>query len=260
MALLLVSAMSASAAKETVKLGLFTDGDRVTEEESDQIRAKVLEVLNSLGRFTVLDWNNDGATANVQIDGAVNSVSYTYTEHKNDDGSKYKTYECQFNLTLTAVNLATGETISSTSINGTINTGFGGFGGIANVFKGETAYNQQTALKNTLGVASKKIKEWIEETFKAQGKVLELDEVKKDEAKTLFVSLGSDDGMVKGQKFTVKLKTTVAGRERLKEIGEAQIEAVEGGDISFCKVKKGGKEIYKAFTETPESLVVETKK
>jgi len=260
LALVLATAVSVFAAKETVKVKLFSNGTNVTDEECEQIRAKVLDVMNDMGRFTILDWNNDGATANVEIDGSVNSISYTYSEGKNDDGTTYKTYECQFNLTLNAVNLTSGETISTTSINGTINTGFGGFGGIVNAFKGETAYNKPTALKNTLGATQGKIKEWFEESFRANGQIIELDEVKKDEAKSFFISLGSDDGMVKGQKFSVKLKTIVAGRTRYKEIGEAKLEAVEGGDISLCKVKKGGKEIFKAFTETPDNLMVETKK
>lgn len=255
---LAVTAMTAFAAKETITIAPFTGGENVTADELASLRSAVVEAFSSLGRFSIMDSNTDGSTANYEIKGNVVSVAYVYTEHKNDDGSIYKTYEATVNMSLSAINLSNGETISTQSFDSNKN-----FGEI--FLKGwgeETAYTQATALKNASKFMAKyRFPKWIEETFKAQGKILEMDEVKNDnEVKSFLISLGTDDGIKKGQKFDVQLRSIVAGRTRMKVIGEAQCESVEGADISLCKVKKGGKEIYKAFTETPDDLFIQTKK
>ena len=46
---------------------------------------------------------------------------------------------------------------------------------------------------------------------------------------------------------------TVAGREAKSQIGKLRIEAVEGDDISRCKVTSGGKDI-KAAIDAGEKL------
>ena len=52
--------------------------------------------------------------------------------------------------------------------------------------------------------------------------------------------------------YTVK---TVAGHEAKSQIGKLKIEAVEGDDISRCKVQSGGKDI-KAALDAGEKLKV----
>jgi hypothetical protein len=52
--------------------------------------------------------------------------------------------------------------------------------------------------------------------------------------------------------FTVK---TIAGREAKSQIGKLKIEAVQGYDISRCKVQSGGKDI-KAALDAGEQLKV----
>lgn len=255
--LLLVSAMSAFAAKTTIYIAPFTGGDNVTFDEYDLVRSKVIEAFSNIGRFTIIDAETGADDANVKfrVNGHVNAVTYTQTNHKNSDGKTYTTFDASVTMTLSAVNLATGETISSMNFDSNRPIWDVTFIG------DEIAYTQPIALRNAANyMAKKKFPKWIEETFPASGSILELDEVKGDEVKTAFISLGSQDGLKKGQKFTVKLKTTVANRTRFKEIGEAQCEAVEGEDISLVKIKKGGKEIFKAYSETPGNLIIQTKK
>ena len=48
---------------------------------------------------------------------------------------------------------------------------------------------------------------------------------------------------------------SIAGREAKSQIGKLKIEAVEGDDISRCKVQSGGKEI-KAALDAGQKLVV----
>ena len=48
---------------------------------------------------------------------------------------------------------------------------------------------------------------------------------------------------------------TIRGKEAHTEVGKLKIEAVEGDEISRCKVQSGAKEI-KSLLEAGESLVV----
>jgi hypothetical protein len=48
---------------------------------------------------------------------------------------------------------------------------------------------------------------------------------------------------------------TIGGHEAKSQIGKLKIEAVEGDDISRCKVQSGGKDI-KAALDAGEKLVV----
>ncbi|MCC8113065.1 MAG: hypothetical protein LIP03_03550 [Bacteroidales bacterium] len=76
--------------------------------------------------------------------------------------------------------------------------------------------------------------------------MLELDEVKKDEAKKLYIGVGELLGVKKDVTFDVCVIREVAGRPSRKVIGEIKVTEVAGDDISLCEVKKGGKEIYAA--------------
>ena len=53
----------------------------------------------------------------------------------------------------------------------------------------------------------------------------------------------------------VYIVKTVAGREAKSQIGKLKIEAVEGDDLSRCKVQSGGKEI-KAALDAGQQLQV----
>ena len=53
----------------------------------------------------------------------------------------------------------------------------------------------------------------------------------------------------------VYLVHNVAGHEAKSQIGKLKIEAVEGSDISRCKVQSGGKDI-KAALDAGENLKV----
>ena len=52
------------------------------------------------------------------------------------------------------------------------------------------------------------------------------------------------------------IEKEVAGRKVNKLIGEVKVEAVEAGDLSLCKVTKGGKEINAAINENRTTSVV----
>lgn len=78
---------------------------------------------------------------------------------------------------------------------------------------------------------------------------------KKDKQKEVYIDLGSNEGAFEGLHMGVYIVKTVAGREAKSQIGKLKIEAVEGDDISRCKVQSGGKEI-KAAIDAGQQLQV----
>ena len=77
-------------------------------------------------------------------------------------------------------------------------------------------------------------------TFKAQGKILQIDEGDAKKAKTVYVSLGSDDGVEKKQVLEVYKELDIAGEISKKLIGEVEVVEVLGASRCLAKVKKGG--------------------
>ncbi|MBR4643993.1 MAG: hypothetical protein IKO73_02375, partial [Bacteroidaceae bacterium] len=78
---------------------------------------------------------------------------------------------------------------------------------------------------------------------------------KKDKQKEVYIDLGSSEGAFTGLHMGVFVLKTVAGKEAKAQIGKLKIEAVEGDEISLCKVQSGGKDI-KAAIEAGEKLKV----
>ncbi len=256
-------ASSLYAKKETVYFPSFTTTADVSPEDINQIRARIIEAFSNNGRFIILD----GKTPNVNpdkakylIDGSVTQLSYiekTGIVKKliNKATKVYNAkYQCSFVLNLQIIKKSDGSLIDSQIFNGTTDNGFLGI----KSYHCESPVTEKIALNNSINSIIKKLNEWIDNNFLAEGDIIEIDEVKENKVITAFVSLGIIDGIKKGQKFNVKLRTSVGGYTRYKIIGEARCEAVEGENLSFVKITKGGEEIYKYYRETPDQLFVQT--
>lgn len=85
-------------------------------------------------------------------------------------------------------------------------------------------------------------------TFKAQGKVLQIDEGSAKVAKTVYISLGSEDGIEKKQILEVYKEIDISGEISKKLIGEVEIIEVLGSSRSLAKVKKGGDVIQQVLS------------
>lgn len=104
--------------------------------------------------------------------------------------------------------------------------------------------------------ARKAVRALVDEAFKLNGTILEISATKGDEAKQVYISLGSAHGVGNKARFKVYELRTVAGRNSRKEIGELKVSAVEGEDLTLCDVVKGGKEI-KAAMDAQQKIEVE---
>lgn len=178
--------------------------------------------------------------ANSLIQGSIDNI--TVTENKHSDGSKY--YSAILTYTLKVVNPNDG-TVNKTE---TFNIGSG-------LLESNTGSTPEEAIITVCNTAKKKIDRFIDANYPVVGKILEVGEVKKDEAKTLYIGCGSAIGVVKGDQFEVKKIRQIAGKYSATVIGKIKIEAVEGDEISLAKVTKGGKEI-KAALDADDKLIV----
>ena len=102
---------------------------------------------------------------------------------------------------------------------------------------------------------------FVNEYFKLNGTIVEMKEANKkgDQAKSLYISLGSDSGMSKGQLLEVFEVKMIAGKEAELSVGNLKVEEVVASDLAECTVTKGGTEIMTAFRAGNE-LRVKTRK
>ena len=143
---------------------------------------------------------------------------------------------------LTLKDAKTGEVITNTSFKG----------------QGTTVSSFSTsdqAIRDALGKLSNRISAWLNKYKPLQANIIEGSSAKKDKQKEVYIDLGNSEGAFAGLHMGVFIVKTVAGREAKSQIGKLKIEAVEGDEISLCKVQSGGKDI-KAAIEAGQQLQV----
>lgn len=172
------------------------------------------------------------------ITGQVSAMNAAY---KTRDGKGY--YDGSITYTLKVVNPKNGTLIGTKTFQHSGLTG-------------ATGDTKEAAISNTAQSAIHSMRDFVDEYFKMEGTILEVNKEKKGKAEEVYINLGSMNGVKDAQKFTVYAVREVAGREAKKEIGRLTVKAVEGEDISLCKVQKGGEEIMKAIrNEQPIKII-----
>ncbi len=263
---------SAAAQETTSKPNVFIDyfwrPTDVDGNVAEQLRGYVIEAINETNRVELIDVDSRSALqiekerrlsgeladdgdmsrlavmkeegANALIQGRI--TSFVVKKHTSKDGSVY--YDAAITYTLKAIDPNDGKLITSK----TISAG-------NEMFNLQTSPTADEAAMKTCKSAKRGVKGFIEEAFPVIGKVLEVGEVKKNEVKTMYISLGSDAGVTKGNKFNICVERKIAGRTSQSVIGECEVESVEGVDISLAKVKKGGKELKAAIDGGQEIIL-----
>ena len=85
-------------------------------------------------------------------------------------------------------------------------------------------------------------------TFKPEGKILQINEGTPKKAKTVYVSLGSDDGIEIKQILEVYKEIDIAGEISKRLIGEAEIIEIMGPSRCLIKIKNGGEEVQQVLS------------
>lgn len=165
-------------------------------------------------------------------------------------GESSTTYEGKVTFTLKVIDPKSGKLVASKNYN--VSTG----GLLDTDTYLKSASTDTEAITNTNTKAVKKMKQFVDEVFPVTGKVLEVDEKDGRKAKTVYIGVGSEQGITKDVKFEACTVTTVAGRPTRKKIGELKVTEVAGDDISLCKVENGGEEILKALNAGEKVIAI----
>lgn len=242
--------MSAGEAIGKVLTGLATGQVSVqaTKYEGD-VKNAIIKGLSGAYRFHYNDGLQTGELAeegNIVADAIITNIqAKSNTQTWKDTKGKIQTstyYTGIAEAMLTLKDAKTGEVITNTSFKG----------------QGTTVSSFSTsdqAIRDALGKLSNRISAWLNKYKPLQANIIEGSSAKKDKQKEVYIDLGNSEGAFAGLHMGVFIVKTVAGKEAKSQIGKLKIEAVEGDEISLCKVQSGGKDI-KAAIEAGQQLLV----
>jgi curli biogenesis system outer membrane secretion channel CsgG len=270
--LLLVMALKSWSQKTTVALLPF---EKVASfpAESDAIYEKVKQAFIATNRFEIVDrknfekinsekelqktenFLNSDIVAQANAKGAEQLVTgrviyVNYTKHTTES-SFY--YDCNISFSLDVLDVETGQVIYSATLkpedsflNSVLKSSLGGNN------------TQAKAFDNSLIRMQKYIDAFIENYFPIHTQILEIVEIKKEEAKEVLLNVGTQTGTQKNDKYSViEITTYEAGGKSIKrevEIGELKVTDVQGAEISSAKVSKGGEAILEKFQSNAKLL------
>lgn len=249
--------------KPNVLIDYFSRPSSIPFKWAETVRTSVMQGLHNSNRVSIIDIDANDALkveqerreeenlscgdnierlavmqqegADFVLQGVINDITISKTTT-----SSGTTYDPVYAFTLKVIDPKTGKIVATETFkapNGIFDlTGFTCI-----------AYSPDEAVTAYSIIIPKKIQKFIRSAFPIQGSVLELADVKGDNVKTLYISVGDALGAKKGQKYDVREVRTIGGKESRRLIGEIEVSDVEGDELSLCKVKKGGQDILKSF-------------
>ena len=243
----LMMAVCASAQDEqlTIFVEKFVNNSSQKDILVRNLHEAIISGLSGTGRLIVIDAGNYvgkplpkerrdrvkalGEKFDFFLEGTLNSVTSKHVSTKN--GSYYSATS-NFTLILTDPHT--------------------GIEKVRKVYSSEsTGGTDEEAILESVTSASGYMKRFVEDNFKVEAVVKGLDDVdlKKNVAKTCYVSIGEDMGIAKGQIFEVFANIEVLGEPVRKKVAELKCDEVLSGTMSHCSVKSGGDLIKKYFDE-----------
>lgn len=235
--------MSAGEAVGQVLSGALTGKTSIEATKyEDDVKSSIIKGLSEAHRFRY----NDGLLqlkdvveeGNVVVNALItniNAASSSDTWKDKDNNTKVTTtYTGEVDVVLTMKDAKTGEVIDNVSLNG---RGMGL----------STFSTSDKAIQEAINRLSNNITDWLNRKAPLQANIIEGTASKKDKQKEVYIDMGSSEGAYKGLHMGVYEVKNIGGREAKSQIGKLKIEAVEGDDISRCKVQSGGKDIKAAL-------------
>ena len=242
--------LSAGEAVGQILSGVLTGQTSVQASKyEDDVKNAIIKGLSGAHRFRY----NDGLAqlkdvvqeGNIVVNAVITNIqaeSSTSSLKLKDDVKTSTTYRGIIEAMLTLKDLKTGEVIANPS-----------FGGKGTSFSSYSTSDK--AIKEAIAHFATRITAWLNKYSPLQANIIEGTAAKKDKQKEVYIDLGSSEGAYEGLHMGVFQVKKIGGREAKSQIGKLKIEAVEGDDISRCKVQSGGKDI-KAAIDAGEKLRV----
>ena len=245
--------MSTGEAVGKVLAGVLTGQTSVqaTKYEED-VKNAIIKGLSGAYRFRYNDGllriDDIAGEGNLLVDALITNIQTKSSSHtwkdKEDKTHVSTTYTGICEVMLTIKDAKTGEVIANPTM--------GGSGMSSSSYDTEDG-----AIREAIARLSSHITTWLNQYRPLEANILEGSTVKKDKQKEVYIDLGSSEGAFVGLHMGVFAVKTIAGREAKSQIGKLKIVAVEGDDISLCKVQSGGKDI-KAALDAGQQLLVMT--
>lgn len=203
------------------------------------LRATFEDAASSLGRIRLSGNDTESeATPDIVVDCKVNEMGYT-TDIPSKKNISVGTVTGHIDCLLQIKDARTGEVLESKSFK-----------------KDGYELSTEAAMKEACKSVRKEFRKYLNSCYPLCGDILEKKSAKKDKLKEVYISLGTDLQVQKDMTFIVYEVATVANREARTELGKLKVTAVSGGDISLCKVTKGGDKIGDALANEKTLLVV----
>lgn len=275
---LAIGAATAMAGKPTVYVETFSNPKDYKEGWVDLMRSGVIEAMTKSGRVVVVDAVTEESRMDEELrrlkdnssegdletskqlevlgshyilNGDINNINVTESVLESGTHS----FDANVTLTLKVVNAIDGSMISTETFT-LPKQGFGGLGGMLDGIKKGVMESADAAVTNLKGNVTGGLKKFVDKSFPLLGRVEAVEESKGKEAKTLYIDLGSRDGVAKGNKLEARGSKKIGSKTVTKNIGEIEVVEVDE-EMSLCKVKKGGELILTAV-QNDEPVMVRT--
>ena len=243
--------MSTGDAVGKILTGVLTGQTSVqaTKYEED-VKAAIIKGLSGAYRFRyndgLLQIDDVAEEGNLVVDAIITNIqakSSSRTWKDKDGKTQVNTYYTGVTeVMLTLKDAKTGEVLANPTMKGQGSTN-------------SSFSTSDQAVRDAIGKLSNRITVWLNNYRPLQANIIEGAAAKKNKQKEVYIDLGSSEGAFEGLHMGVYTVKISAGREAKSQIGKLKIEAVEGDDISRCKVQSGGKDI-KAAIDGGEKLLV----
>jgi hypothetical protein len=216
------------------KAALTGETTKQLDQYADAVRETISQGIADVRRLRLTD-NSD--EYQYYVDGTITNITTTDKLITPADKSKksYTGYKAQLRVTLNLHNAADGSVTNTGSFSTTEYSTSG------------WSSSREEAVNKALEVIRDDVDSYFEHCFPLYAKIEEAGEVKKDKQKELYIDLGSNLGIVKGDEFLVQEKTTIGSKEAHTDIGRVKVVEVMGDEVSRCKVTKGGDKIKAAL-------------
>ncbi len=239
MMLLVSTTAMAQDDKKSVAVEDFTYNSSIGTNWVTNLRNNIIGGITATTRVNVVDATNMTSLPKDKEErlaalGEMVDVILTchFNSLKSALDSKDKKWTCHANYTITLTDAKGGGVISTTPFEDSWLTG-------------ETS---SEAITKCLEYATKNMKKFVDDNFKTEALVKQLDQVDpKKGVKTAYISVGSNAGITTGQMFDIMEEIEIAGEKAQKKIGDAKAQEVVSGTLTLVKITKGGVEIKNAF-------------
>ena len=232
-------------------LGAIADAmaNKTTQEHSGQVEALRAALVRGMSQARRVSLTDGPGTQQPEwyVDGTVSNISTTtkVEETKDSKGKVHKTtyYKALVGVTLQVKDAQTESIIASPAFN---------------VYAEDVAWleSREGAISNAFSYMATRVTKYFNKQLPLYANIIEGARDKKDKQKEVYIDLGeATKGVAKGLHFGVYRLKTVAGKEARKLIGKIKVSAVEGDEVSLCKVQSGGKDI-KAAIDGGETILV----